>query len=403
LNLLRGCVELKAVAAEQDSVMLPVLPLLEQLGTALLRQSTAASAATPVVPQGAVAPSPGGGTEDQSGTVAAAAAATAATPTPPEPAVSCSDICRLLPRLSLVATDPPLAAVVGTSALPLLVYLQQQGFVGARLGDLLAALTGMSRLLLRPEPAWAAALCQATTPVLLNPATALPDLATLAHAMAQAWLVPTPDWHSALLAATMERMVRGGGGSATSRKDQAMEQLLWAVVMWSRLSAAGATGGKRLQVPGLWLDQLAAASVPLLAGAQPQVLASMPYLFNALGHDPGPDFIAALLQRCTATIQAFTGPQLSRLAYGLAGLGYQPEDPWVTALQLAAANALHDCDGHELAELLEGMLLLEERRDVASLGEIEDSGGAEDEEQELGPEELQGRSNDLNLDTDLDS
>ncbi|GIL45764.1 hypothetical protein Vafri_2917, partial [Volvox africanus] len=422
LDLLRGCVELKVVAVEQDSVMLPVLPLLEQLGTALLQQLTAASAAMPAVPSEAVAPSSGGTTEVRGGAVAAAAAAAiAASPPLPESSVSCSAICRLLPRLSLLATDPPLAAIIGTSALPLLVYLQHKGFVGARLGDFLAALTGISRLLLRPEPAWAEALCRATTPVLLNPATALPDLATLAHAMAQAWLLPTPDWHSALLAATEERMARGGGGAANTRKDQALEQLLWTVGMWSQLHTAGvgseggagggggggddtaasdAGGGKGLQVPGSWLDQLAAASVPLLAGAQPQVLASMPYVFNALGHDPGPDFIAALLQRCTASLPAFTGPQLSRLAYGLAGLGYQPEDPWVTALQLVAASSLHDCDAHELAELLEGVLLLEERRDVASLGETEDA-------EKAGYEELQGqasgRLNDFHMDTDLDS
>ena len=48
------------------------------------------------------------------------------------------------------------------------------------------------------------------------------------------------------------------------------------------------------------------------------------------------------------------GPQ------GLAGLGYQPEDPWVVALQLEAAYKLDGCDPQELADLLEGVLLLAE-------------------------------------------
>lgn len=38
-----------------------------------------------------------------------------------------------------------------------------------------------------------------------------------------------------------------------------------------------------------------------------------------------------------ASAPAFTGPQLSRLALGLAGLGYQPEDAWVRCLQVRAA------------------------------------------------------------------
>ncbi|EFJ52340.1 hypothetical protein VOLCADRAFT_86669 [Volvox carteri f. nagariensis] len=357
LELLRGCVELKAAAGpDQDGIMLPVLPVLERLG------------------------------------------------------VSCSDVCRLLPRLAVLVTEPPLAAIVGTSALPLLGYLQRTAFSGARLGDLLAALTGLSRLMLRPEPAWSAALCAATMPLLRNPATALTDQAALAHAMAQAWVMPTPEWHQLLMAATGERMARGSG-SGSSGKGQALEQLLWAQAIWYRRSSAAggpgdegtgaesgcavSSGGSSagdgsgsagagvgagsyvFKAPGGWLDQLVAASVPLLPSASPQVPANMLYVCNALGYDPGPDFISALLQGSTASLSAFTGPQLSRLAHGLARLGYQPEDPWVTALQLSAARALHECDTHDLADLLEGVLLLEMGREVEAVAAAADGGVVE--------------------------
>ncbi len=74
----------------------------------------------------------------------------------------------------------------------------------------------------------------------------------------------------------------------------------------------------------------------------------------------GPSFIAQLLPAAAAALPSFSGPQLSRLALGLARLGYQPDDPWVGRLQREAARKLRQCDGHELIDLMEGLVLLAE-------------------------------------------
>ncbi|KXZ47051.1 hypothetical protein GPECTOR_38g288 [Gonium pectorale] len=277
--------------------------------------------------------------------------------------------------------DPSSAAAVGTAATPLLAYLSGRSFAGAVPADLAAMLQGLADMLLRPDDTWVGAFCDATMPLIRDSATSLADLGGLAHGAACAWVVPTEEWHAALQAETLARLQQrtaagadpGEGGAAQRGAHVALEQLLWAQTLWYRLcspSDAGSGsggpggwlngGGRRLRPSGAWLDAVLAACVPLLPGARPQVLSGMAYSLNRLGHDPGPDFIAALLHGCGTSLSAFDGPQLSRLAYGLAGLGYQPEDSWVATLQEQAAMKLGQCRSHELADLLEGVLLLAE-------------------------------------------
>ncbi|GFR42414.1 hypothetical protein Agub_g3314, partial [Astrephomene gubernaculifera] len=291
-----------------------------------------------------------------------------------------SAVCQLLPRLAQLASTLPLAAAVSRAALPLLSYLQRCAFSGASVEDLVAALAGIGRLLLRPSDPWVTALCDATFP-LLRPAvkTPLHQLSALSQAMAAAWVVPTAEWHAALAAATLQQLQvrhpqlygthsgRAGANAewnnAGSRSSLAvtvasLEQLLGAEAMWFRLSGSvvvAGPGSSSSSTSSEWVGALVAASVPLLpaaAAGQPGALGGLPYWLHVLGYDPGPDFISALLQGCSrASLAAFTAPQLARLSYGLAGLGYQPEDPWVAALQRAAASKLDACDPHDLLDL----------------------------------------------------
>ncbi len=338
LSMLEGCVEVEVAALAtgraredgDDGCSLPVVELMGRLGELLLlHQQEQQQGEGPAAQQQRQLAGAGGLRHVETRRCSAQG-----------PTVDCSRLCRLLPPLAALPSEPTHAAAMAAAVVPLLSYLQHAAFHGASLADLVALLQGVGRLWLQPQGEWVEALCAATMRCLREqPREAvqergeggaeetrgaggpgLEELAAVCYAMAQAWVVPTAQWHAEVCEMTMEGMQQLGlqqvqvqvrGRRAAER---AVEQLLWAQAMWQQLSreavaakrAPGADGAVGHQGQGggaqeavaevvtavlrpseEWLTAAVGACTPLLAGASPQALSGVTYALCVLAHDPG--------------------------------------------------------------------------------------------------------------------
>ena len=191
LALVLACLDMKAAApvTARDAVMVPVLPLLEQLGLALVADHGPPGPVRDAAKALRAAPDEAAAATAVAAAVAGAAAApaTPAAPSPPQPTrplpppPSCGELCRLLPRLAALATHPATAQAMGSAAAPMLSYLAAVGFAGAGPADLAACVSGLGRLLVLPGGHWVAALCEATRPLLLSRGTSLGEHRVVGH------------------------------------------------------------------------------------------------------------------------------------------------------------------------------------------------------------------------------